>query len=277
MSISEYERKKLLEKAAKLKAEKEGTGQQAEALSKQHEQDQQIDQRIEQTRAAVKATAQATGKFAKDLAAKTAKLAQDQAQRTKAKADAWKQEKEVKRAEAAKKKNPLSTGEPTTRTDDAMDHAGIGQGRKRVLLALIGSVVLVGTGTLALGYMTRTKEAAPPLAEPAVQSNQVETTRPQQPGPDIAPVMASAPPQKQEQIYKEEESSVVAEEPKEAMPIQKDEKTQMEIEASKPAFKKDPMTKTSKTTRHLEVAKPVKEDWQDKASSDLDKFAEQLR
>ena len=268
MSISEYERKKLLDKAAKLKAEKEGTGQQAEALSKQYEQDQQIDQRIQQTQAAAKATAQATGKFAKDLAAKTVQLSQEHAQRAKAKTDAWKQEQERKRAKEAEEKMPQSTVEPTTPTVEDRDQDVKSQGKNLTLVAVIGAAVLVGAG--ALGYMaTTSKDVAPPLAEPATQVNQIETSTPEQQEPEretSEPVIEPAPqPQPEPQVEPAPPPVVIEFPPKSPKAVEVIERT------SKPVEKKYKFLKSAEPPR------PKKEDWQDKASSDLDKFAEQFK
>jgi hypothetical protein len=269
MSISDYERKKLLEKAAKLKAEKDGSGQPAESLSKQQEQDQQIDQRLEQAQAAAKAT----GKFAKDLAVKTAKLAEVQAQRAKAKADAWKQEQEVKRAEEAERKMPLSTVEPKTPAVEGRDQDRKNPGKNPTLVAVIGAVVLVGAG--ALGYMaTRANDAAPPLTEPVTQVNQVETSPPEQPEPETKisePVIEPAPqimPKPEPQV-EPAPLPVVIEVPPKALEAPK--AVQVVERTSRPVEKKYNPPKSA------EPKKPKKEDWQDKASSDLDKFAEQFK
>ncbi|HIE1099719.1 TPA: hypothetical protein ACXJQL_002280 [Stenotrophomonas maltophilia] len=271
MSISDYERRKLLEKAAKLKAEKEGRSSFPSPLDEQQVQDRKMDQRLEQTQVAAKATAQTTSKFAKELAAKTAKLAQGQAQRAKAKAGAWKQTQDAKRTEHEEVKriqNAELDREEQSPIIESSSDATPNSPWKPTVKVLV-SVAILTSLAVAGAWLWAQHDS-----KEATEKHQVTTT-PQL--PTSAPQVQEAPkaPEPVQVIEPVHEMSVtpsVEEQPKSVEPkLQKVDRSPAPIAVVRAPKERSAMR------QQVEQPKAKRSDWVDKANNDLDHFAEQLK
>lgn len=271
MSISDYERRKLLEKAAKLKSEKEGGSSFPSPLNKQQVKDRKLDQRLEQTQVAAKATAQATSKFAKELAAKTAKLSQEQAQRAKAKADAWRQAQDAKRTEHEEVKRiqdaDLGREEQNPIIESSRD--AIPKSQSKPTVNVLVSVAILTSLAVAGAWLWAQHDS-----KEATEKHQVTTT------PQLttsAPQVQEAPkaPEPVQAIEPVQEVSVtpiVEEQPKSVEPNPQ----KVERSPAPNAFVRAPKERSA-MRQHIEQPKAKRSDWVDKANNDLDHFAEQLK
>lgn len=272
MSIGDYERRKLLEKAAKLKAEKEDGPSFPSPLNKQQVQDREMDQRLEQTQVAAKAIAQATSKLAKEVAAKTAKLAQQQAQRAKAKAGAWKQAQDAKRAEQEEVKQIESAKPDQEETNPAIENTPVVHTKAlskptfKILASIAAFTALSGAG--AWFWTQHESEKTPELHQVDVPS-----TLPVAPAPQVqeAP-KASEPVQAAEPVQEVPVTPIVEEQSKSV------ESTLKKVDRSPAAnaVVRAPK-KRSEMRQQIEQPKAKESDWVDKANNDLDHFAEQLK
>lgn len=265
MSISDYERRKLLEKAAKLKAEKEGGSSSPSPLNKQQVQDRKMDQRLEQTQAAAKATAQATSKFAKELAADTAKLAQ-------AKVDAWKQAQHAKRAEKEEVKQIESAKPDQVEPNPAIENTPVVHTKAlskptfKMLASMAAFTALSGAG--AWFWTQHESEKTPELHQVAVPSTLPVATPPQvQEAPK-----ASKPVQVVEPVQEVTLMPIVQERRRSAEPMpQKVDRSPAPIAVVRAPKKR------SELRQQTEQPNAKKKDWVDKANNDLDHFAEHLK
>ncbi|HGM5443419.1 TPA: hypothetical protein ACKP0F_000133 [Stenotrophomonas maltophilia] len=271
MSISDYERRKLLEKAAKLKAEKEDGSSFPTPLNLQQVQDRKMDQRLEKTQVAAKATAQATSGFAKELAAKTAKLAQEQAQRAKAKADAWRQAQDAKRTEQEEVKRIQDTGIDLEEPEPVIDSTPVVESKApskltvRILASLAVLAALSGTGAWFLTHNEREKHPeqhqvtkTPQQIMPAALVQEA----PRRPEPDqVVDPVQEVP----ETPVVEAQSKIV--EPKESRKVETPTPPKVVVRFPKKQFEPPRKSEQPKT----------KSDWVDKANNDLDHFVEQLK
>lgn len=271
MSISDYERRKLLEKAAKLKAENEGGPSFPSPLNKQQVQDREMDQRLEQTQVAAKAIAQATSKFAKEVAAKTAKLAQDQAQRANAKAGAWKQALDEKRAEQEEVKQIESAKPDQEEPNPAIDNTPVVHPKvlSKPTVKVLVSVAILTSLAVAGAWLWAHHDS-----KEATEKHQVTTT-PQL--PTSAPQVQEAP---------EAADPVLVVEPVQEVPVTPIVDEQPKSVETKPQkLERSPAPnvvvrapeKRSELRQQIEQPKAKESDWVDKANNDLDHFAEQLK
>ncbi len=265
MSISDYERRKLLEKAAKLKAEKEGGSSSPSPLNKQQVQDRKMDQRLEQAQIAAKATAQATSKFAKELAANTAKLAQ-------AKVYAWKQAQHAKRAKKEEVKQIVSAELDQEEPNPAIENTSVVHPKAlskptfKILASIAAFTALSGAG--AWFWTQHESEKTPELHQVDVPS-----TVPVAPAPQVqdAP-KASEPVQVIEPVHEMSVTPSVEEQPKLVEPkLQKVDRSPAPIAVVRAPKKRSEMR------QQIEQPKAKESDWVDKANNDLDHFAEQLK
>jgi len=272
MSISDYERRKLLEKAAKFKAEKEGGSSFSRPLDNQQAQDRKMDQRLEQTQIAAKAAAQTTSKFAKELAAKTAKLAQEQAQRAKAKAHAWKQAQDAKRTEHEEVNRiqdaELGREKQSTVIESSPDATPKSPSKPtlKILASIAAFTALSGAG--AWFWTQHESEKTPQLHQVDVPS-----TLPVAPAPQVpeAP-KASEPVQVIEPVHEMSVTPSVEEQPKSVEPkLQKVDRSPAPIAVVRAPKKRSEMR------QQIEQPNAKGSDWVDKANNDLDHFAEQLK
>ncbi|WP_164085010.1 hypothetical protein [Stenotrophomonas maltophilia] len=271
MSISDYERRKLLEKAAKLKAEKEDGSSFPTPLNLQQVQDRKMDQRLEKTQVAAKATAQATSGFAKELAAKTAKLAQEQAQRAKAKADAWRQAQDAKRTEH-EEVNRIQDAELDREEQNPIIESSrdaIPKSQSKLTVKVLASVAVMASLSVAGAWLWAQHDS-----KEATEKHQVTTT-PQL--PTSAPQVQEAPkaPEPVQVIEPVHEMSVtpsVEEQPKSVEPkLQKVDRSPAPIAVVRAPKERSAMR------QQVEQPKEKRSDWVDKANNDLDHFAEQLK
>ncbi len=261
MSISDYERRKLLEKAAKLKAEKEGGSSSPSPLNKQQVQDRKMDQRLEQTQAAAKATAQATSKFAKELAANTAKLAQ-------AKVDAWKQAQHAKRAKKEEVKQIESAKPDQVEPNPAIENTPVVHTKAlskptfKMLASIAAFTALSGAG--AWFWTQHESEKTPELHQVAVHS-----TLPVAPAPQVQEGPKASEPV---QVIEPVQTPIVEELPKSVEP----KPQKVEGSPAPNAVVRAPK-KRSELRQQAEQPNAKKNDWVDKANNDLDHFAEHLK
>ncbi|MBW8375008.1 hypothetical protein [Stenotrophomonas sp.] len=272
MSISDYERRKLLEKAAKLKAEKEDGSSFPTPLNLQQVQDRKMDQRLEKTQVAAKATAQATSGFAKELAAKTAKLAQEQAQRAKAKADAWRQAQDAKRTEHEEVNRIQNAELDREEQNPAIENTAVAnpQALSKPTFKILASIA-VFTALLGAGVWFWTQHESEKT--PELRQVDVPSTLPVAPAPQVqeAP-KASEPVQVIEPVHEMSVTPSVEEQPKSVEPkLQKVDRSPAPI-----AIVRAPK-KRSEMRQQIEQPNTKGSDWVDKANNDLDHFAEQLK
>lgn len=271
MSISDYERRKLLEKAAKLKAEKEDGSSFPTPLNLQQVQDRKMDQRLEKTQVAAKATAQATSGFAKELAAKTAKLAQEQAQRAKAKADAWRQAQDAKRTEH-EEVNRIQDAELDREEQNPIIESSrdaIPKSQSKLTVKVLASVAVMASLSVAGVWLLAqhdSKEA--PENSPVTTSRQLTTAAPQIQGVPEAPT----PVQVIEPVQEVSVTPIVEEQPKSVEP-----KPQKVDRSPAPKAVDRAPKERSAMRQQVEQPKAKRSDWVDKANNDLDHFAEQLK
>jgi len=246
MSISDYERRKLLEKAAKLKSEKEGGSSFPSPLNRQQVQDRKMDLRLEQAQIAAKATAQTTSKFAKELAAKTAKLAHEQAQRAKAKAGAWKQAKDAKQAEQEEVKQIESAKPDQEEPNPAIENTSVvhpealSKPTFKILASIAAFTALLGAG--AWFWTQHESEKTPELHQVVEPVQEVPLT------------------------------AIVEERRRSAAPMpQKVDRSPAPIGVVRAPKKRSEMR------QQIEQPNAKGSDWVDKANNDLDHFAEQLK
>lgn len=272
MSISDYERRKLLEKAAKLKAEKEDGSSFPTPLNLQQVQDRKMDQRLEKTQVAAKATAQATSGFAKELAAKTAKLAQEQAQRAKAKADAWRQAQDAKRTEH-EEVNRIQDAEldreeqnPAIENTDVANPQALSKPTFKILASIAVFTALSGAGVWF--WTQHESEKTPELHQVDVPS-----PLPVAPAPQVQEAPKAAEPvQVVEPVQEVALTPIVEERRRSAAPMpQKVDRSPAPI-----AIVRAPK-KRSEMRQQIEQPNTKGSDWVDKANNDLDHFAEQLK
>ncbi|HDX0810262.1 TPA: hypothetical protein RNS68_001259 [Stenotrophomonas maltophilia] len=272
MSISDYERRKLLEKAAKLKAEKEDGSSFPTPLNLQQVQDRKMDQRLEKTQVAAKATAQATSGFAKELAAKTAKLAQEQAQQGKAKAGAWKQAQDAKRAEQEDGKRIQNAELDREEQNPAIENTAVAnpQALSKPTFKILASIA-VFTALSGAGVWFWTQHESEKT--PELHQVDVPSPLPVAPAPQVqeAP-KASEPVQVIEPVHEMSVTPSVEEQPKSVEPkLQKVDRSPAPI-----AIVRAPK-KRSEMRQQIEQPNTKGSDWVDKANNDLDHFAEQLK
>lgn len=271
MSISDYERRKLLEKAAKLKAEKEGGSSFPSPLDEQQVQDRKMDQRLKQTQVAANATAQATSEFAKELAAKTAKLAQEQAQRAKAKADAWKQAQDAKRTEHEEVKRiqdaELDREKQSTVIESSPDATPKSPSKPTFKTLAFIAVFIALSGAGAWFWTQQGSEKNPELHQAEVPS-----ALPVAPAPQVqeAP-KASEPVQVVEPVQEVALMPIVEERRRSAEPMPQ------KVDRSPAPKSLARAPKRSAMRQQVEQPKAKRSDWVDKANNDLDHFAEQLK
>jgi len=272
MSISDYERRKLLEKAEKLKAEKEGGSSFPNPLDEQQVQDRKMDQRLKQTQVAANATAQATSGFAKELAAKTVKLAREQAQRAKAKAHAWKQAQDAKRTEQEDVKQIESAEPDQEEPNPAIENTAVAnpQALSKPTFKILASIA-VFTALSGAGAWVWTQHKS----EKTPELHQVElpSTLSVAPAPQVqeAP-KASEPVQVAEPVQEVPVTPIVEERSRSVEP------TLNKVDRS-PAPNAVVLApkKRSEMRQQIEQPKAKESDWVDKANNDLDHFAEQLK
>lgn len=268
MSISDYERKKLLEKAAKLKAEKEGGPSFPNPLDEQKVQDRKMDLRLKQTQVAAKATAKATSGFAKEVAAKAAKLAQEQAQRAKDKADAWKQAQDAKRTEHEEIKQIQDAELDREKQSTVIENTAVANPKAlskptfKILASIAVFTALSGAG--AWVWTQHESEQTPEL-------HQVEL-------PSTLPVevqeapKASEPVQVVEPVQEVALTPIVEERRRSAAPMPQ----KVDRSPAPKAVARAPKERSA-MRQQIEQPKAERSDWVDKANNDLDHFAEQLK
>lgn len=268
MSISDYERRKLLEKAAKLKAEKEGGSSFPSPLDEQQVQDRKMDQRLKQTQVAAKATAQATSGFAKELAGKLGSLGQEQAQRAKAKADAWKQAQDAKRTEHEEVKRiqdaELDREKQSTVIESSPDATPKSPSKPTFKILAFIAVFIALSGAGAWFWTQQGSEKNPELHQAEVPSAlPVEVQE--------AP-KASEPVQVVEPVQEVALTPIVDERLRSAEPMpQKVDRSPAPIAVVRAPKERSAMR------QQVEQPKAKRSDWVDKANNDLDHFAEQLK
>ncbi len=272
MSISDYERKKLLEKAAKLKAEKEAGPSFPNPLDEQKFQDRKMDLRLKQTQVAAKATAKATSGFAKEVAAKAAKLAQEQAQRANDKVDAWKQAQDAKRTEHEEIKQIQDAELDREKQSTVIENTAVANPKAlskptfKILASIAVFTALSGAG--AWVWTQHESEQTPELHQVELPS-----TLPVAPPPQVqeAP-KASEPVQVVEHVQEVALTPIVEERRRSAAPMPQ------KVDRS-PAPKAVARAPKERSSMRQQIGQPKakRSDWVDKANNDLDHFAEQLK